>query len=56
MKALGHTNILVWCGTTTTRIGRFAMKIVGGAGIALMGLITEYLRAYLSKLKRALSL
>jgi len=47
MKARGHKDMFGRCGTTTTRIGRFAIKSVGGAGIALMGLITESLRAYL---------
>lgn len=56
MKARGHKNMFGRCGTTTTRIGRFAIKIVGGADIALMELTTESLRAYLGSSRRALSL
>jgi len=41
MKALGHKNMFGRCGMTMTRIGRFAIKIVVGAGIALMELTTE---------------
>ena len=52
MKARGHKNMLGRCGTTMTRIGRFAIKIVGGAGIALMESTTEH--TFLGIRRRAL--